>query len=123
MLSFLSVAWTALWQLDYGYYQRLLHGTVTTLLALEKDLDEVKLSTKIEGAFSTRFHGHFFFYVFIQAALLTALAFAAHAPWTKAGYSCRWFWISCGLLASWVTAMVVVSWPPPSKPLPNQQQQ
>jgi hypothetical protein len=53
---FLCVFWTAIWVLDFKYYNRLLLGAVDALFEIEKlsktttHIEELKLSHKIEGA-------------------------------------------------------------------------
>jgi hypothetical protein len=108
-LGFLSVAWTALWQLDYGYYQLLLRGAVVAIMDLEKQLDTVKMSTKIEAAFPGRVHGHFWFYSLIQGALLGLLACVGHFHWND--QHPHWATILDVMLAAWLVVVVVVSLP------------
>jgi hypothetical protein len=108
VLAFLAAAWTAIWQLDYGYYNKLLHGCVVAVTEIEKQLP-LKLSTRIEQQFPRKPHGHFWFYSLIQAALLALLGAVAYAPWAAGHHKFRYILIA---LVLWLVATVVVAlWP------------
>lgn len=115
VLGFLAVAWTALWQLDYRYYQMLLAGAVNAIVELERKLHpHVSLSTVIEGKFNRRGapHGHFWFYALIQFALLFLLGAATFGglktPWSEQSWP---YFTVGGVLAGWFIFVTWVAWP------------
>ncbi len=109
LMSFLFVAWTALWMLDYGYYQRLLGGAVRTLLDFEKTLPSyaARVSTRIEENFRTAYHGHFWFYALIHGALGMLAMFALY---DAAGWG-GWLALGMTVIAGWTTAVLCNVWP------------
>ncbi len=108
LLAFLFVSWTALWLLDYGYYQKLLGGSVKTLMLLETELPPwARMSTNIEQSFVSAHHGHFYFYALIQIALGCMFNTALYAA---AGSDGQVFKMSLvGWLAWAATAMGIAS--------------
>jgi hypothetical protein len=110
LLAFLFVAWTALWLLDYGYYQKLLGGSVRALTKLEKELPAryAKMSTDIEANFGGAYHGHYWFYSLIQIAI--GLLFSA-ALYDVAEVGDRWHW--WGIVGSvlWMTVAMLSARP------------
>jgi hypothetical protein len=90
--ALLIMFWIAVWILDMGYYNRLLHGAVIALLALEsgshgsKRVDRIELSSKIEEYMTSnrRVDGKFsrvMFYVVVLIALVAGLAFCVCNFW------------------------------------------
>lgn len=132
MMGALFVAWSAIWALDYGYYQKLLGGTVKTLLKLEKRLPEdARLSTTMEKSFKKtfpgRYHGHFWFYSMIQFALgalvVVSTKSAVFDKPTSEKPSDAYFWIVLVAIVIWFGAAVFIAAPrqPQPKPAPPAQ--
>jgi hypothetical protein len=106
VVAFLFVGWTALWALDYGYYQKLLDGAVRSLLRLEQQLPEhSRMSTSIEAAFTSPLHGHLYFYSFIQVAL-AALVVVAFDDARAEDSSAWWCWVVVVACTGWTFAAI-----------------
>ena len=89
-ISFLTIAWIALWILDVGYYNRLLIGAVNAICELEKatqtanpqdPLKSIILSTRVRSQASGHTYVVNIFYIAVLIGLLVgdALAYAKYS--------------------------------------------